>query len=294
MKIFNVENGVKKVYVQKNDLQELARSEDMALVNIHVPQSLLEKIAWDSDNDRLCDDNPEFIECTEPAEIKFLKSIDWIIDFKKYNRLSSEKLLDISFKTYETSNKEVHSKHLTSRGNHDSIEKSFNLDWIKRDIDKILYFREGQVEIPFPLVPDSDGFSYSGNADCEYQMRASLNPNIILFYRKDGQKLSDEEIQSLPSEFISFGISQAIANSKNYTRYFGLYDTDVYLTEDKQYLVTEIKNLKYYKDDDQWGIFDYVGSLLNLDEVTIPKEIVKAPIKKKEYTYKDTNKKNRK
>lgn len=37
MKIFNMENGIKKVYVQKNDIQELAMS------NIHVPQSLLKK-----------------------------------------------------------------------------------------------------------------------------------------------------------------------------------------------------------------------------------------------------------
>lgn len=272
MKVFNVENGIKKVYVQKNDLKYLAS------FDINVPQSLLEKADYHP-NSVTIKEEPQFIECTDPKEIKFLESIDFIVDFKECNKkLSSEWLLDISFNLSKKMRKELDSKHITRRGALKSLDKHSMMQWIKHDIDKILFFKEGKAEIPFPIVPDSDGFSYSGTEDCPYQMKASLDPDKILFYRKDGKPLTDEDIQTLPKDFILTGVSSAVAYSKNYLRYFGNYDTDVYLTEDKQYLVTEIKDLKYYEDYDQ-TILGNIGVSLKLDNITIPKKMVKVPTK---------------
>lgn len=270
MKVFNVENGVKKVYVQKNDLKYLTT------FDINVPQSLLKKADYHP-NSVTIKEEPQFIECTDPKEIKFLESIDFIVDFKEYNKLSAERLLDISFKLGRKMRKELDSKHITRRGTLKSLDKHSMMQWIKNDIDKILFFKDGKAEIPFPIVPDSDGFSYSGTEDCPYQMKASLDPNKILFYRKDGKSLTDEEIQNLPKDFISLGVSSAVAYSKNYLKYFGYYNTDVYLTEDKQYLVTEIKDLMYF--DDYYHILGYIGASLKLDNITIPKKMVKVHTK---------------
>ena len=107
---------------------------------------------------------------------------------------------------------------------------------------EILWVNQGLKKMPFPLVPDSDGFSLSAD-DCEYEIRGSLDPNKLLLSRKDGQKLKRQD--RIPQGFLQMGISLALTERKN--SFIGDYTTHNYLTEDNKYLVTEFK-VKSYTD----------------------------------------------
>ena len=76
MKIFNVENGVKKVYVQMNDIMMLTHSD------ISIPASIIEKVFSDvvivNDSNRM-----NFVEFTQPNEVEYFDYLDWIIDYKQ-------------------------------------------------------------------------------------------------------------------------------------------------------------------------------------------------------------------
>ena len=77
MKIFNVENGIKKVYVQMNDIAMLIHSD------LPVPASIYEKIysgtVITDDSNRM-----DFVEFNQPSDIKFFESLDWIVDYKSF------------------------------------------------------------------------------------------------------------------------------------------------------------------------------------------------------------------
>lgn len=78
-----------------------------------------------------------------------------------------------------------------------------------------------------------------------YIIKASLNPNIILLFRKDGQKLSDED--RIPAGFLQSGISIATMEKSKKDKFFGDFGVNFSLTEDHQYLVIEFRVRRYEK-----------------------------------------------
>ena len=95
--------------------------------------------------------------------------------------------------------------------------------------------KKDDYNIPFPLVPDSDGFSLGNdNPDSPYKLSVSLDPNKYLFYRIDGQKLKTDE--NVPENFIQTGLCLAWMNRKDIPS-AGECEVSYEFSPDNKYLV---------------------------------------------------------
>lgn len=85
MKVFA--NG--KVYVQNNDLQYLLRACD----GISIPSSIINKVFGDvfivTDDNRY-----EFVEFSNPEDVDFFRSCDWIIDYHAFDGMTEEEIIN--------------------------------------------------------------------------------------------------------------------------------------------------------------------------------------------------------
>lgn len=89
MKIFNVENGKEKVYVQMEDLMFLVHYD----LNTGIPASIFDKVfsggaLFVSDHNRF-----EFVSFDEEHEIAFFKKLDWMVDYKEYRTKSFDEMV---------------------------------------------------------------------------------------------------------------------------------------------------------------------------------------------------------
>lgn len=259
MKIFNIENGIKKIYVQMNDIIMLFH------FNKQIPASILEKVFTGT---IIVDDSNKmkFIEFTQPNEIRFFKSLDWIIDYKKTINLSEEEIKikkqEISNEINKIANKFNSMSDKNKKNNQSLVQKHNLLSYKMKYLTEILYIKQGRHQIELPIVPDSDGFSLDGNDICDYKIKSSLDPNKVLLFRKDGKKLSNDE--KIPQNFLQTGIS--IALIKRYKNNIGEYEINNYLTEDNQYFVTEFKIKNYdnnYEEKEEKGIKKLIKRIFN-------------------------------
>lgn len=243
MKIFNNENGIKKVYVQMNDIMMLNSSD------VPIPASIYQKVFTNvvivDDSNRM-----EFIEFTQPNEVKFFESIDWIVDYKQVRNLSEEKIKN-QCQAISTEMNEIATRlNNTSVNNIEKqslIQRHTLLDYKMKYLAEILLIKQGYKQVPFPVVPDSDGFSLVGDDNFAYEMRASLDPNKLLLFRKDGKELSDND--RIPQGFLQVGISKTLMEKSN--EFFGNYEITHSLSEDKKYFVMEFKASKYENNNVQ-------------------------------------------
>lgn len=245
MKINNLENGRKKVYVQMNDIAMLNHTD------ISIPTSILKKISTDvvtvNDSNRM-----DFVEFTEPNEIEFFENLDWIIDYKQIRYLSEK---EIKSKEKEIANEMNKIANIINSMTEDErknkqflIQKYELLDYKKKCLAEILLNKQESKQILFPVVPDSDGFSFVGDDEYEYEIRASLDPNKILLFRKDGKKLSNDD--RISREFFQMGISIAIMERNKQNAFVGDYEMSKFLTEDNQHLIVEFK-VKSYEEQEK-------------------------------------------
>ena len=245
MKIFNEENGVKKVYVQMNDLMTLINTDQS------IPSSVFEKVFSDvvivNDSNRM-----DFVEFDKPNDIKYFESIDWIVDYKEIRDLSEEEIKNRGKEIASEMNRIAERYNSLSDDqkyhNQSLIQKHELLDYKMKYLAEILWVKQGHKQMPFPVVPDSDGFSFVGDAASEYEIRGSLDPYKILLFRKDGKELSSEE--RIPQGFLQMGMSIAIMDLNHYKTFAGGYETSNSLSEDKKYLITEFK-VKRYEDNNE-------------------------------------------
>lgn len=269
MKIFNIENGVKKVYVQMNDIIMLNHTA------ASIPASIFEKVFSDvvivDDSNRM-----DFVEFTKPNEIKFFESLDWIVDYKKVRDFKEEEIkekgqeianeMNRIAEKYNSMNDKQKEKNQSLMLKHELLKYKMN------SLAEILWVKQGHITMPFPIVPDSDGFSFVGNDQCEHEIRASLDPNKILLYRKDGKKLSKDE--KIPRGFVQMGISIALMEKGKTNEFFGNYEMSNSLSEDSQYFITEFKVRSYdetpkeekqpeEKQPEEKGIKGFVKRLFN-------------------------------
>lgn len=259
MKIFNEENGIKKVYVQMNDIMMLNQLDEP------IPASIYEKIFTQTiiinDSNRM-----DFKEFTEFHEIEFFKKQDWIIDYKKIKDLSLE---DIKLLGEET-NKEIEAIR-DKFNNMSESEKRENLSLIQQHellVYKMNYYAEvyrmknGKSNIKLPLIPDCDGFKLNDDK-AGYAISISLEPNKLLLYKKDGNKLSSSD--KVDPAFIQGAISIMAMENTNNKIFMGNYKTNTYLSEDKKYLVIEFVVMSYDNKDtkkEEKGIKRLINKLL--------------------------------
>ena len=252
MKIFNTENNINKVYVHPHDLCKIFDSD------IKVPDSIFmkffnENVVYDF-NFIFDNNNLEFIEFDTKEELEFFKSLNWIIDYKELIKLTEEEIKnimnEISNEIDEMADKYNSMGEIEKENNISLYKKCDLLTFKLKSINEILLFKQNKKEIELPLVPNSDGFSFAGDDECEYEIRESLDPTKNLLFRKDGKPLSNNE--QIPITFVDAGMSIALMEfSKNN----GSKDYDInmsrYISDDRMYIITsfnynnyEVKNKK--------------------------------------------------
>ena len=256
MKLFNVENGKEKVYVQYQDLMHLMHELD----GMSVPASLFDKLFGDG-RPLIVDDRNrwEFVEFTSPEDVQFFREQEWIIDFKEVRSLSFEGLIEhgtevakehdeIALRLRELPREEL-------EGHVDEINKMHGLEYKFHMLPECGFVNKGHKNMPFPTVPDSDGYVCASNE--EYEAISSLDPNKIIIRRKDGQKLNKGKVG------LRF-IKEAIANgnvqmSEARATYCTVGNAKYALSEDGMYIVLTYKvqpilskEEKEYKQNNTW------------------------------------------
>ena len=262
MKIFNVEDGVKKVYVQKNDLGMMGHAIDVVPATIYnkmmfgtreVPETddpveyMMSGITIIDNSNRM-----EFLEYSEPHEIKFFEDQDWIIDYKELRYLSEDELkerMDALVDEMNAIAEKYNAMSEEERGkNQDLATRHELLDYKLHTIPLVRWIQKGEEQIPFPVVPDSDGFKFSKD-DIEYQIQGSLDPNKILLFRKDGKPL--EKNEKVPNGFIQMGMSIAIMERQDKNLFVGDLEVKHSFSDDQKYFITEYKITEPVKDEEE-------------------------------------------
>ena len=214
------------VYVQKKDIAFLTHK------NIEIPESLFNKI--------FCDgvvvgntDSYKFYKFQDKEIVEFFKQLDWIIDYNDVKNINEEEFLQWEQKLIEEKN-ELENNHNESLLDddikiYDMILQHEKLQHKIYSLRDILLLKQGHLEMDLPLIPDDKGFSFTGNDECNYQIRSSIDPNKLLLYRKDGKPLSNSD--RISPGFIQSGISIAIMKMQEKAEFFGDYEVSKYLTD---------------------------------------------------------------
>jgi len=243
MRIYNVEDGVGKLYVQVGDIKMLVLDKD-------TPRSISNIICDITFNDNY-DDN-DFISFKKQSDILFLESHDWIIDYRDYKNKSISEI-----------KKEINSlkqkvKLMFYKDKREERIEAAILDYKVLKLEEIVALKKGLMEIKIPLVPDYKGFKLVSN-DNEHILNESLDSDCFLVFRKDGKQLSYKD--RFKDSFIEMGISEALSKKTENNEKVGSYSINRSFTPDKKYLVTSINH--FTKSSNNNGIKGFVKRLFN-------------------------------
>ena len=239
MKIFNEENGVKKVYVQVNDLSIIQEYED------DMPLYIFD-IVINQENTTI-DKNfgMGFLEFSRPEELDYFANCDWIIDYKKYRDYSIEQLeeekkkIDQETDALRATFAGIKREERTSKEK--ELSRVYVLTYKKNYIDQLIAYKKGNLDIEFPLVPDSDAFCLTRDRSFPYEFRPSIDHSKILVYRKDGQTIAEDE--EVPSDFIKKGISLMLAHRHGFYEESD-YEVVNYMAPNRMYYVIDFRKKK--------------------------------------------------
>lgn len=189
MKVFNIENNKKILYVQLRDIKILKKGFEDS-----IPESIKKEIFVylnQANNNTLND----FIRFDNEDVINFYNSIDWIIDYGEFLRKST------CLKEFELRQAKQRLSLVSSvidLASKEELEQnpSFLLEYKKasyklKDIDhaiNCLYRNNGKI----PVV--KNGFYTPLNLNEDLQIQKSLNPNIYLINHKDNTPISVSNI----------------------------------------------------------------------------------------------------
>lgn len=238
MKIVNVENGKKKIYVQLNDVMMLMQFEET------IPAEIFNKIF--SNVFIVTDENRfEFAEFVEPGTIKFFEECDWIPDFRKYKNMTEEEIIadgqTIGQKMNDIGAKWNAMSQDERQRNQKMLLSYEKLDFKMKSAAEILWTKQGHRVMPFPVVPDYEGFKLAEHEGCPYIAQQGLNPLQVLVFRIDGAKL-DEDKEVLPQGLIQTTETLLINDNLEHNEFFGAeFNVSRCLSEDEKYLVTTFK-----------------------------------------------------
>jgi hypothetical protein len=148
MKLFNVENGKEKVYVQMNDITFLSTD-----IDIPIPASIFMKVFTGvtivNNSNRF-----EFVEFEEPEEVEFFRKLDWIIDYKHYIGFLDEELEAEVEKTIKASNEIVEKYNAMSEKerfkNQNMVQEHTCNNYKLLFLQEIYDLKHKKREMPFP------------------------------------------------------------------------------------------------------------------------------------------------
>ena len=180
MKIFNVENGDEKVYVQLDDLLVLFKTEQF------IPISIFDEV-FGKDIDINDINRFDFIEFYKKNEVDFFKAIDWIVDGKELNKKDIDELDSI----YKKSIKDVNNYLIDHNNSLLTEDENYDYELLKHKSDSIRNFfraKYGNLKMPFPEVANSEGLIIDDSATSGVLLSESLNPNSIVMTKLTGEK----------------------------------------------------------------------------------------------------------
>lgn len=229
------------VYVQKKDIAFLTHK------GIEIPESIFNRIFFNGVIIVGNTDNYKFYEFQEKEVIEFFKKLDWILDYNDVKNLTKNEFIQLEQKLTEEK-QELENNYSEIflddyRKTYDMILQHEKLQHKMYSLRDISLFNQGQLEMDLPLIPDDKGFSFTGNDECDYQIKSSIDPNKLLFYRKDGKPLSDSD--RIPRGFIETAMSISIMKRQEKDSFFGNYGIRKYLSEDCKYFVIQFKVNEY-------------------------------------------------
>lgn len=255
MKIYNIENGKEKIYVQTYDLAMLIRGH-----KIEMPANIFNKVFGKVFV--VAENKFDFLEFSEPDDIKFFLDTDWIINYKEFKNFTEEELKN-TIESIKDEMKEIAYQYNMEVKEDKLLElmsKYKYLEYKVIQLEGIIYLKRGEITFPFPIAPDNDGFKLtSDNNNSPYIVQQGLNPLQMLLYRLDGKNL-DLKNDIIPQGFIQSANSILIQDNLDKNEFFGDFESSNELSEDKKYFITTYRIVAPKKDED---INDKTNSLQN-------------------------------
>ena len=265
MKIVNVENGKKKVYVQLNDVMMLMQLDGT------IPAEVMEKIF--SDVFIVTDENRfEFAEFVEPSTVKFFEECEWIPDFRQYKNMTEDEIIaDGQVMADEMNELAVKWNGMNENArekNADILQRYEQLEFKMHSTAEILWTKQGHRVMPFPIVPDYEGFKVD-NGDCPYMAQQGINPLQVLIFRKDGQVL-DEKKELIPNGLVEAAELILINSNLEHNEFFGDFERSRKISEDGKYVVTTFRIITPQEKNKRNGI---INSNNSDEKMTLGKRI---------------------
>ena len=238
MKIVNVENGKKKVYVQNNDLMMMMQLG--SVIPAEVMEKVFNRVFMVIDENRF-----EFVEFVESNTIKFFEGCDWIVDYRHYKNMTEEEIIADGQKMGQKMNEIAlnwNSMTEKEREKNESLLIEYKrLDFKMKSTAEILWTKQGYREMPFPIVPDYKGFKVTENEGCPYIAQQGINPLQVLIYRIDGEVL-DRKRENFPRGLIQTTETLLINDNLEHNEFFGdNFESTRIISDDGKYLVTTFK-----------------------------------------------------
>lgn len=236
MKIFNEENGIKKVYVQLCDIGMLLHSDEVVPLSVY---KCLKDIRCINEYNRFL-----FVEFTDNNEIEFFKSISWILDFKKYKNLTENKLLDrlqLVEEKMEDIAREYKKQAINEGIRNDELMLKYDcIEYMGATIYNILSWKKGLIDIPFPEVVDNDASYVIPNDEIPFRAYQGINPCQLIIGRTDGLEMIKEK-GIIPEMFFQAAEVMIIENNMENNEFFKIGDVRRKLSDDKKKLIVTYK-----------------------------------------------------
>jgi hypothetical protein len=249
MKIVNVEDGKKKVYVQLNDIMMMMQ------FGSPIPAEVMEKHFMNmfivTDENRF-----EFSEFTDPHTVEFFEQCEWIPDFREFKDLTEEEIIAKGHEIGQLMNQvAMQWNGMTPEqreANEDVYNRHESLKFKMHSTAEILWTKQGHRVMPFPTVPDYEGFKVN-NDDCEYMAQQGINPLQVLIFRKDG-KVLDEKKEVIPQGLVEAAEMILVNSNLEHNEFFGDFERSRKLSVDGKYVVTTFRIITPEEKDKRNGV----------------------------------------
>lgn len=235
MKIFNNENGKKVVYVQLIDLALLPKDSDNGYLE-SVWNNIFCEIFILTDENKY-----EFKRFDEEHEVEFFEKLDWIIDYKKVKDLNEEQVIDYAWEIGQEMNvyaEQINALENANKVDHYELFTRYELLRFKYlSLRDVLWFKQGHLEMPFPVVPDSDQI-YTVDDKHNLCAYVGLNPQQLLIAKSDNTPFTTKD--DIDDLFIRDMLNDLIKNNQDNNEYFNEFEISDYYTDDNMYYVSAL------------------------------------------------------
>ena len=249
MKIVNIEDGKKKVYVQLNDIMMMMQ------FGSTIPSEVMEKHFMNmfivTDENRF-----EFSEFTDPHTVEFFEQCEWIPDFREFKDLTEEEIIANGQKIGQLMNEVAMQWNGMTPEEREENEDVYNrhesLEFKMHSTSEILWTKQGHRVMPFPTVPDYEGFKVD-NGDSPYMAQQGINPLQVLIFRKDG-KVLDEKKEVIPQGLVEAAEMILVNSNLDHNEFFGDFERSRKLSDDGKYVVTTFRIITPEEKDKRNGV----------------------------------------